>query len=159
MPKINRPRFGSLQFWPRKRAEKQIPSVNWKTVKGKGLLGFITYKVGMATAIVKDSTDKSMTSGKRISIPITILEAPNMKIFSVRFYNKGIVVKEVIVSNDKELKKFLKVPKQLKPLDSSIPSEYDDVRVIVYSMPKQTSVKKTPDLIEIAIEMMKSKNN
>ena len=51
MPKINRPRFGSLQFWPRKRAEKEIPSVNWKTIKGKGILGFITYKVGMATEI------------------------------------------------------------------------------------------------------------
>ena len=46
-----KPRYGSLQYWPRKRAEKAIPSVNWSVVKGDGktdsILGFITYNAGM----------------------------------------------------------------------------------------------------------------
>ncbi len=151
MPK--RPRHGSLQFWPRKRAGKQIPSVNWKPVESKeeGILGFITYKVGMASVSVLDSTPNSMTKGKKIIIPATILEAPNMKVFSVRFYKYGIPMKDVVVSNDKELKKKLKVPKTLKPFESQIPEGYDDIRIIVYSLPNQTSVKKTPDLIELAL--------
>src|SRR6185437_11819844 len=105
MAKLSTPRKGSLQFWPRKRAEKQIPSVNWSTIKGKsgvsGILGFLTYKVGMATALVKDNTPDSMTKGKKIYFPVTILEAPHMKIFSIRFYKHGKVIKEAIVSNDK----------------------------------------------------------
>ncbi len=151
-----RPRFGSLQFYPRKRAAKQIPSVNWDNMKSiplkeEGILGFITYKAAMATAVVKDNTDKSMTQGKKVAIPVTILEAPDMKIFSVRFYNQGIVVKDVIVSTDKELKRIVRVPKALKSLDSETPKVYEDIRVIAYSLPKDTSIKKTPDLIELAV--------
>ena len=151
MPKLSRPRRGSLQFWPRKRAAKQLPSVNWNHIKGEGILGFITYKVGMATALVKDDTENSMTKGNKIAVPVTILEAPSMKVFSVRFYKDSIVLKDVIVSIDKELKKKLKLPKQAKSLDAEIPKEYDNIRIIAYSIPSQTSIKKIPDLIELAI--------
>lgn len=151
-----KPRSGSLQFWPRKRAEKQIPSVNWDMVKGDSktdsLLGFIAYKVGMGTALVKDSTDKSMTQGKKIYIPVSFLEVPDMKIYSVRFYKNNKVLKDVVVSNDKELKRIILIPKQLKNLDAETPKDYEDIRVIAYSIPSQTSIKKTPDLIELAIE-------
>ena len=155
MPAPKSPRHGSLQFYPRKRVTKFIPSVNWNVLKNikfesNSILGLIAYKVGMATAIVKNTTDKAMTAGKRIAIPVTILEAPNMKIYSVRFYKKGKVVKDVVVSNDKELKHILKVPKQASSLDH-IPSDYDDIKLLLYSIPKQTSIKKTPDLAEVAI--------
>ncbi len=157
MAKLSKPREGSLQFAPRNRAEKFLPSVNWSVIleksnidkKLKGLLGFVAYKVGMATALVKDSTDKSMTTGKKVFLPVTILEVPAMKIYSIRFYNNGIVSKETIVSNDIELKKIVRLPKVLPTL--STPEKYDDVRVIVYTLAKQTNIKKTPDIIELAI--------
>lgn len=162
MAKLSKPRAGSLQFWPRKRAEKQIPSVNWRTLSSNkdkpGILGFITYKVGMSSAFVKDNTPDSMTKGKKIFVPVTILEAPNMKIFSIRFYKSGKVLKDVVVSQDKELKSLLKLPKTLPSLENQAPKEYDDIRVIAYSMPKQTSVKKTPDLIELAFNAGSSGN-
>ena len=152
MPTRVRPRFGSLQYWPRKRIRKFLPSVNWKPVEGKGLLGFIGYKVGMSTAIVKDSGDKSLTKGKKIAIPVTILEVPNMKVFSVRFYKDSKVMKDIIVSSDKELKKKLKLPKTVQKVEEIDKVEdYDDVRVVCYSLPKQTGVKKTPDIIELGI--------
>lgn len=152
MAKLSNPRAGSLQFWPRKRAEKAIPSVNWTTITAKeGLLGFIGYKVGMGTAIVKDVTSNSMTLNKKIAVPVTILEVPNAKIYSVRFYKNDKVVKEVVVSNDKELKRATRVPKQLKNFDSEAPKEFDDIRIIIYSLAKTTAVKKTPDLTEVAI--------
>ena len=156
MPKLSRPRHGSLQFWPRKRIRKALPSVNWTPVsnsnsdKEEGLLGFIAYKVGMASAVVKDNTDKSMTKGKRKTIPVTILEVPNLKIFSVRFYKNGKVIHEKIVSKDKELKKKVKLPKEIKGLDKV--EDFDDVRVIAYSLPKQAKLKKTPDMIELGIK-------
>ncbi|MEK6910784.1 MAG: 50S ribosomal protein L3 [Nanoarchaeota archaeon] len=157
MAKLSKPREGSLQFAPRNRAEKFLPSVNWSVVleksnldkKLKGLLGFVAYKVGMATALVKDSTDKSMTAGKKVYLPVTILEVPAMKVYSIRFYNEGIVAKESLVSIDKELKKIVRLPKALPTI--SAPEKYDDVRVIVYTLAKQTNIKKTPDIIEVAI--------
>jgi large subunit ribosomal protein L3 len=153
MPTAKRPRRGSLQFAPRKRAAKVLPSANWKpiTSESEGILGFITYKVGMASAVIKDSTEKVLSSGKRITLPVTILEAPNMKVLSVRFYKNSIPLKDFIVSNDKELKKKLKITKKLSTLDK-IPEEYDDIRIIAYSLPRQTSIKKAPDLIELAVQ-------
>src|SRR3989338_589773 len=150
--KISRPRYGSLQFWPRKRAERFLPSVNWDPIKGDGLLGFIAYKVGMATATVKDSTPKSMAPGKRLAVPVTFLETPPVKIYSVRFYKNGKVMNEVVVSNDKELKRIVKVMKT--PVTASSLDEvkdFDDVRVIIYSVLKEMKVKKTPDIIEVGI--------
>ncbi len=156
MAKLSNPHAGSLQYWPRKRAAKFIPSVNWSMIKGKekvtGLLGFLAYKAAMATALVKDTTEHSLSKGKKIYIPITILEVPHIKVYSVRFYKNKQTFKEVIVSIDKELKKILRLPKEIKPFDSQIPQGYDDIRVIVYSLAKQTGIKKTPDIAEIGIK-------
>ncbi|MDO8517193.1 MAG: 50S ribosomal protein L3 [Nanoarchaeota archaeon] len=145
---------GSLQIWPRKRAEKILPGVNWKeigkTSNKKGLQGFIGYKVGMTSVFVKDNTNHSMTKGKKITVPATIIECPAMKIYSVRFYKEGVVAKDVIVGFDDELKNKLKKPKKI---EGKIEDEkdFEDVRIIVYSNVKTTSVKKTPDLIELAL--------
>lgn len=153
MPKRTRPRAGSLQFWPRKRAAKLLPSANWRPISSKeeGFLGFIVYKAGMATAAVKDLTEKSMTQNKQITIPVTILEAPPMKIYSVRFYKHGKVLTEIQVAADKELKKKVRLSKTPKNLTNA-PEDYEDIRVIVYTLPKKTKIKKTPDLIELAIQ-------
>lgn len=154
MPTKRSPRKGSLQFWPRKRVSKFLPRVNWNAISsGKNLKGFICYKVGMASAYVKDETPDSMTKGKRISVPITILECPPLKIFSVRFYKDNKVVKEILSDNlDKELKRKVKMPKKKSGKIDDIKSEdYDDLRVIGYSQVKKTGVKKTPDLIELGL--------
>ncbi len=157
MPTKKSPRKGSLQFWPRKRASKFLPSVNWNAIPDNssetGLKGFICYKAGMVSGIVKDNTPDSMTNGKTISIPLTILECPSMKIFSVRFYKNGKVATEVVSENlDKELKRKLKLPKNRKAkLEEIKPEEYDDIRIIVYSQVKKTGIKKTPDLSEIGL--------
>ncbi|GIU68407.1 MAG: 50S ribosomal protein L3 [Candidatus Pacearchaeota archaeon] len=173
MPTKRSPRKGSLQFWPRKRASRILPRVNWNAISSdsvKNLKGFIAYKAGMFSAIVKDMTENSMTKGKKISFSVSVLECPPMKIFSVRFYKNGKVVKEFILQKpEKELKRKLKIPKKanydtnfLNNLDLK---DFDDVRVLCYSIVKKTNIKKTPDLKEIAlsgnlekkIEFIKSK--
>jgi hypothetical protein len=75
MPTRKSPRKGSLQFWPRKRAAKFLPRVNWDSIDtNKILKGFICYKAGMMSAAVKDNTPDSMTKDKQIVVPVTILE-------------------------------------------------------------------------------------
>lgn len=150
------PRSGSLQFWPRKRASKFLPSVNWSAIKKdstKGLRGFIAYKAGMVSGFAVDNTPDSMTKGKKIIVPLTILECPKAKIFSVRFYKDGKVAKEVLAKNlDKELKKIIRIPKKEighEHLEKA--HEYDDLRVVIYSLVKKTGIKKTPDMIEVSL--------
>lgn len=151
MPTKSKPHAGSLQFWPRKRAKKSVPSVNWKAVaKDSGLQGFIGYKVGMISVYVKDDTPDSVSKGKRIVVPATIVECPEMKIYSVRFYKNGKVVKDIVVNFDKSLKKIVKKPKALKKVED-MKDEYDDVRVLVYSDVEKINQIKSSSLAELAI--------
>ena len=74
-----------------------------------------------------------------------------MRILSVRFYKSGKVMSELLSENlDKELKKRLKLPKK-KPGKIEDIKDYDDIRVIVYSSVKNSGIKKTPDIAEIAL--------
>ena len=152
------PRKGSLQYWPRKRASKLLPSANWNAISSNNtsgnLKGFICYKAGMLSAAIKDNTDKSMTKGKTKIVPVTVLSCPKLKIFSIRFYKYNKVAKEFLSGNfDNELKKKVKLPKKKENLKANeIPSEgYDDVRVIVYSQVKKTGIKKKPDMTELGL--------
>jgi large subunit ribosomal protein L3 len=153
MPKHSQPRRGSLQFWPRKRAGKTLPSVNWKAVskEKKGMLGFICYKAGMGSALVRDNTEHSMTKGQKIIIPATVLECPPLRIFSVRFYKGNKIVEEVFIGGEKELKKRVKISKKKEKPELDIKEDYDNVRVIVHTVVNKTSIKKTPDIAEIAL--------
>lgn len=155
MPTKKSPRKGSLQFWPRKRANKILPRVNWNKIEkdSVSIKGFLGYKAGMASAHVKDNTPDSMTKGKKITIPITIIECPPLKIFSVRFYKENKVVKEILSEiKDKELRRKLKIPKNYsKKIDDIKIDDVDDIKVICYSLVKKTNIKKTPDLIEIGL--------
>jgi len=145
-------RSGSLQFYPRVRAKKVIPRANWKPIsrKGVGLMGFVGYKVGMVSVWVKDDTEDSLTKNKRISIPATILECPPMKIYSVRFYKNNKVIKDLVVLNEKTLKKRVKVPKKVGEFKEV--EDYEDVRLILVSGVKATSVNKNvPDILEVGL--------
>jgi large subunit ribosomal protein L3 len=153
MPKHHTPRHGSLQFYPRVRAKKMLPRVSWKAIsKDKtGLLGFIGYKVGMTSAYVRDNTPHSLTKGQRITVPVTILECPTIKILSIRFYKKNKLLGEVLNENlDKELKKKIKLPKKVNKKISDY-TDYDDIKLIVYSQVKKTTIKKKPDFSEIGL--------
>jgi len=105
---------------------------------------------------LKDNTENSMTKGKNIIIPGTVVECPEMRIFSVRFYKDKKVSKDILAEQlDKELKRRIKVPKtpnKIKNLlDSIKPEEYDDISIIAYSIVKKTNLKKKPDLAEIGL--------
>ena len=157
MPKKVNPRRGSLQFWPRKRAAKETARVrSWPTVNEAKILGFAGYKVGMTHIIYTDNTKNSMTKGQDISSPVTIIECPPLKVFSVRFYKNTIdgvsLVTEVISEkNDKELSRKITVPKKVKQKIDDV-KEFDFIHLVLYTQPKLTSIgKKKPELFEVAL--------
>jgi large subunit ribosomal protein L3 len=172
MGRKNGPRHGSMQIWPRSRSNDFLPRVNWVPILANStkfsnssqktnLLGFIGYKVGMASAFLKDNTPDSMMKGKRVVVPVTIIECPTIKIFSVRFYKNTKVSTEILNDNlDKDLKKVVKVPTKKgnakEALDKIKIDDFDDVQVIVYSEIRQVGIKKTPDLAELALSGSKN---
>lgn len=164
MGTTHKPRAGSLQFWPRKRIRKLLPSVNWPALqeraKQNGLLGGIGYKVGMARYLVRDMTADSMTKGKQIIVPVTLVECPPMRIASIRFYKNSNVAFDVPVSVPEKEAKFLKrtlrlskttkTAEKLAEAESKI-EEFSDIRILIYSIARFTGIKKTPDIAEIGI--------
>jgi large subunit ribosomal protein L3 len=157
MGRKNFPRSGSMQFWPRKRAKRVYPRVkSWAKVKDAKLLGFAGYKVGMTHVMYTDAKGNSLTKGEDIFCPATIVECPPMKILGIRFYKKDSygenVVADVISSKvEKELSRKIPVSKkQTKKIEDI--KDFDDIKLIVYTQPKLTSVgKKKPEIFEIAI--------
>lgn len=155
MPETGRPRYGSMQFWPRKKAKRPYSRVRtWKGSKA-GALGFAGYKVGMTHVTVMDKISKTKTA--EVSIPVTVIECPPVKIASVRVYKKqgyGIAVKdEIMFKADKDLSKKVRLPKSAKQDISNIdPDQCEDIRVMVYTQPKLTGIgKKKPELFELGL--------
>jgi large subunit ribosomal protein L3 len=98
MPKINRPRRGSLAFSPRKRAKSPIPKYqSWPVYEGAPILqGFAGYKVGMTHVIMVDDHKSSPTEGKEIMVPVTVIEVPSMKVAAIRAYSRDTYGKHAL---------------------------------------------------------------
>jgi len=172
MPKEHQPRSGSLQYWPRKRAKKQVPSINWNPLEDKykneqaGLLGAIGYKVGMESIIVRDEKPTSMAKGQEIFMPVSIIEFAPLRILSIRLYNKNKIVGEIFNNLAKEykwLKRKIKLSKQEKSKENIL-KELEEraqnaskIRLLVYTKPKLIGLKKTPEIAEVGMSGSKEK--
>lgn len=157
MPKAKRPRFGSMQFWPRKRAKRAFPRVKaWAPSKDVNVLGFAGYKAGMTHIIITDNRQNSLTKGQEIFCPVTVIECPSLKVAGIKFYkstpygakNVTLILAEKL---DKELARRIKLPKKLGKKIEDV-KEFDDLKLLVYTQPKFTGIgKKIPELFELAI--------
>lgn len=160
MPQIRRPRRGSLQYWPRKRSKRGFARVRaWSNNKEAKLLGFAGYKVGMTHLIINDNRKTSTTKGMDIFCPTTIIECPPLKTASIKFYKKvttgSKLVSEIPAENfDKELRRSIILPKKKKGSkeNKSFPTDFDYIRMLVYTSPGLTGIgKKKPEMFEIAV--------
>src|SRR3989344_9107028 len=136
MPTKRHPRKGSLQYWPRKAAGRPYARIShYPSVQESRLIGFAGYKAGMTHIFVADNRQHSMTKGKSITMPVTIVECPPLKVASIRLYRSAptglSVARELFVSNDKNLARKLRIPKKenagiIAEAERSI-KEYSDV--------------------------------
>ncbi|MBW2978124.1 50S ribosomal protein L3 [Candidatus Woesearchaeota archaeon] len=159
MPKARKPRKGSMQYWPRKRAKRAYARVRtFSLAKEAKPLGFCGYKVGMTHVIITDNKATSMTKGENIFCPVTIIECPPIKTASILFYKKttsGLQLASALMAPklDKELKRKIILPKKIeKKVEDFKPEEFDDIAVLVYTQPKLTTIgKKKPELFRLAL--------
>ncbi|MEM5834383.1 MAG: 50S ribosomal protein L3 [Candidatus Aenigmatarchaeota archaeon] len=160
MVKESKPRSGSLAFYPRKRARRIYPRIKTYPESEKAkILAFAGYKVGMAQAIVVDTRKESPTFGQEISVPVTILDCPPLKVVGIRAYQqtkKGLKVFTEAWTKDlpKDLERKVKVkPKEenLKKIEENI-DKVSKIRLIVCTQPRISGVKKKkPEVFEIEV--------
>jgi large subunit ribosomal protein L3 len=168
MPEVKKPREGSLAFYPRKRAARIYPNIDTYPSVDKTIpLAFAAYKVGMGHVIALDNRKNSPTYGMQISIPVTILEVPPLKVIGVRFYQKttkGLKVLTEIYSKDlpKELERKAKIKsnfseQKIEEVKKNAEKIYN-VRLIIATEPKKTGLgKKKPEIFEIEVGGKNSK--
>ncbi len=162
MPRVKKSREGSLAFYPRKRAARIYPNIDTYPSTDKTTpLAFAAYKVGMAHVIALDNRKNSPTYGSQISIPVTILEAPPLKVIGIRFYQKttkGLKVLTEVYYKElpKELERKVKINsnyseekiKEIKELAEKVCK----VRLIVMTQPKKSGIgKKKPEVFEVEV--------
>jgi large subunit ribosomal protein L3 len=159
----HRPRRGSIAYSPRVRAKNEVARVRaWPVQKDAKLLGFAGYKAGMTHIIMKDEIPNSLTNGMEISVPVTIMEVPAMKVAAIRLYKNttygATAIAEAWTTElDKELNRAMTIPKKhdlpaaIAKIEQLIKDGIaKDLRVIMYTMPEKVTgiPKKTPDIME-----------
>ena len=159
MKRVN-PRHGSMQFWPRVRAQRQYAKVrSAPKVSEAKLLGFAGYKAGMTHVIAKDDGKHSMTKGERIALPVTVIEVPPLKISSLRLYKAhgyGVSVsEEYFFKTNKELERKIPQSKKISSIADLEKINLDGVKKItlqVYTQPHLAGIgKKKPEIFELPI--------
>jgi len=151
MGKAHAPRRGSMQYWPRKRSRHSLVRVrSWPINNQAKPLAFIGYKAGMTHVIATDNRSKALTKGEDIALPTTIIDCPPIIVAGLSFYLHSKKIAQILTEKpNKHLKKKIQLPKNKS---KAIPSEFDDVRLLVHTQPKLTPTgAKKPKLLEIAL--------
>jgi len=155
-----RPRRGSLEFYPRKRAKRIYPVISSYPESEKTKIPlFAAYKVGMVHVSLIDTKKSSISSGQEIAVPATVLDCPPIKVVGVRAYKnttKGL--KAFSESWTKDLPKDLarkvkmgKAPDKLSEIEKNL-EKISKIRLIVCTQPKLSGIgKKKPEIFEIEI--------
>jgi len=125
----------------------------------KGLLGFACYKSGMASASVVNNVKNSPFFGHTITMPVTVLDAPSLRVCGLRFYRSHSGSKcagTTIWTRDKkilqQLKRKIKIKEPKNTLDKIDESKFQDVVLLVMTQPRNSGIKKkTPELFELPL--------
>ncbi len=152
MSQVNRPRSGSLGYKPKVRADRIYPAIDtWKETDEQKPLGFAGYKVGMTRVLRIDDTEGA-TKGQEVATPVTVLEAPPLRVYGARFYTedlndgKQVYTEAWTDSPAKELQEATNVPKEgnMDNLEKAKENseKITDVKLLVHTQPQKTGVGK-----------------
>ncbi|AKB43164.1 LSU ribosomal protein L3e (L3p) [Methanosarcina vacuolata Z-761] len=121
--------------------------------------------MGMTHVIMVDDTKNSLTQGMEISVPVTVIETPAIRVAAIRAYAEDTTGEKAIAEVwatdlDPELKRRIPIPKgenmaeTLGNIGKMIEEgKVSDIKAVTYTLPKSlTGVpKKTPDIMESGI--------
>lgn len=148
------PRRGSLAYWHRRRAARLSPRVRAWPSYAKGVLAFPGYKAGMAHVVFVEDRESPM-KGQEVTRAVTVVETPPVFVYSVVGYKKtpyGLKVFAEVPSLNppKELKRIITIAKKAKSKIEAL-KDASEIRLVVSTQPWKTGLKKTPEVMEIAV--------
>ena len=126
------------------------------------MLGFAGFKAGTTHVTITDNQQGSLTFGKEVALPVTVVETPPLVIVGLRFYEKynGALktLGEVWAQEpSKDLGRSIKVPEKFdmdkgwEKIGQS-KNKIVEVRAITASQPRLAKTgQKKPDLLEVKI--------
>lgn len=152
MPKRHKPRSGSMQYWPRKRAKRVRPAIgSYPEVKEARPLAFAGWKAGMTSIVATDENKNSPTYGQKIVEAATVVECPPLLVVGARAYSAGKALADVYVKIPKRLKIPVRKGKDLMWLEKNR-ERIDKIRLLVCTQPGNTGIgEKRPDVFEIGL--------
>jgi len=166
MANDNKPRSGSMSFYPRVRAASIIPKYNSfgdvaKDIKGCKPLCFYAIKAGSTFVMGKNAKKGASSYGQEISVPVTVIETPDLKVIGARFYkgynvNAGKAATFEFTHQDADFKKRVTGKKQKTTisLEDTLKrkAEADSLALIAMVNYKATGVgQKKPVIVEIPL--------
>lgn len=148
------PRRGSLAYWHRKRAPSINPRIRAWSTEGKGLLGFAGYKAGMAHVLMIEDRDTPQ-KGQEVTKAVTILETPPLFVYAAIGYKNTPYGLKAFCSipttnSPKELSRIITPAKKTASSLDKL-KEADSIRLLVATQPSKTGMKKTPEVLEMAV--------
>ena len=137
---------------------------NWPEYKDGAakLQGFIGYKAGMTHAVMTVGNVDSPFAGQETVVPVTIVDTPPIRPFSIRGYEATIyglkLTTEVLAGTmSEDLKKTMPVPKEydhetkLKEFEEKLDS-FAEIRMLIHTQPRLAGIaKKKPDVMEYKV--------
>ncbi len=148
-----------MAYYPRVRAKKIGADIrSWPEIEGNAKIqAFAGYKVGMTHIQMTDYRKTSVTAGKTIMAPVTVVEVPPLKVMAIRYYEDGdnglkIFAEKRADNIDKEV--FKRIPEIKNKNSKEIElKDVSDVRLLVHTNPKLVPgiPSKTPEIFEIRI--------
>jgi large subunit ribosomal protein L3 len=162
MARRHRPRRGSLGFSPRSRSVRPVPRVRaWPPgPKSPEIEGFAGYKVGMTHAFIVDYRKRSTTAGQELSVPVTVVEVPPLRVAGARLYRSEPYGRRVVAEvwgdrPDEHLAARIPAHPPSPPgaRERFRAAEGDEVRLLVHTQPHLISgvPSKVPNLFEVRI--------
>ncbi len=159
------PKRGSLSFLPRGRTSRWVGRIrSWPRVDGEArLLALPGYKAGMTYCLGIDNRQGSLSFGKEVMYPATIVETPPLVAVGIRTYvnsSKGLqtYTEAWMEKPPAELSRSLTLPEKFDPekMIGKIKEGIDritEIRILGITKPKAASSadRKRPELIEIKV--------
>ncbi len=164
MPRVRRPKRGSLGYSPRVRAKSAKGRVGyWPKLEGEPqLAGFAGYKAGMTHLFYIEDRQRVPEFGQEVKTAATILDTPPMLVVAIRAYKKthdGLqAITEAWMQNQpRDLHRRITFATDPQPESklNAIEEKIDkvvEIRVVAATQPRLSSLsQKTPDLFEIPV--------
>ena len=129
---------GSMQYWPRRRAQSRLPRVRAiHSIDTPCICNIIAYKAGMTHLLMTDDSE-SVTKGAERSRPCTVIEIPETSVYGIRFYSTDpltryrVAVAEISSTGGKALDegRLGKAKSQLK--------DYNDITALLVATPNDS---------------------